>query len=135
VDDPQAKQAWFRTGGGYHPAVIAIRHQAAGIQKSSSSHATPSFGPSAHPIAHYLLIPSYSWGISDWHLTAIRPYLKKHRPTLGFSLEDALLAERVTVVGNDHDFPEETLNALRAAGCYVERIPGDGTSIATYLAE
>lgn len=89
----------------------------------------------SHPISHYLLLPAYAWGVSDWHLTAVRPYLKKFRPTLGFSLEEALLAERVTVVGNEHDYPEEALNALRAAGCLVERIGGDGTSIATTLVE
>jgi hypothetical protein len=135
ADDPQAKRAWFRAGGGFHPAVIAMRHQAAGMKKLSSGQDTPALGRRAHPITHYLLLPSYDWGISDWHLTAVRPFLKKYRPTLGFSLEDALLAERVTVVGNEHDFPENALNALRASGCLVERIGGDGTSIASFLAE
>jgi hypothetical protein len=133
--DPQAGQAWFRPGGRYHPAVIALRHQATGLVKSAASKGYPAAGRPAHPIDHYLLLPSYAWGISDWHLTAVRPFLKKHRPTLGFSLEDAMLAERVTVVGNEYDFPEDALNALRAAGCLVERIGGDGTSIATFLAE
>ena len=134
-DDPQAKRAWFRAGGGHHPAVIALRHQASRLEKTASGHSFTPIRKRAHPIAHYLLLPAYTWGVSDWHLTAVRPYLKKFRPTLGFSLEDALLAERVTVVGNEHDFPEDSLNALRAAGCYVERIGGDGTSIATFLAE
>jgi hypothetical protein len=131
----RAKQAWFRPGGGRHPAVIALRHQASLLARrpAGMTHGAETRG--SHPISHYLLLPAYAWGVSDWHLTAVRPYLKKFRPTLGFSLEEALLAERVTVVGNEHDYPEEALNALRAAGCLVERIGGDGTSIATTLVE
>jgi hypothetical protein len=54
---------------------------------------------------------------------------------IGFSLNYAVLAERVTVVGDTDQFPEKALENLRSAGCRVERISGDGTSIATQLAE
>lgn len=90
---------------------------------------------SDHPIKHYLLIPSYDWGVSDWHLEVIRPYVKKHHPTVGFSIEEAALAEQVTVVGPPQTFPESKLEELRRSGSFVERISGDGTSIATQLAE
>jgi hypothetical protein len=89
----------------------------------------------AQNINHYLLLPSYEWGIADWHLDVIRPFVKKYKPTIGFSLNEALLARRVTVIGNQQTFTEERLNEMRAAGCLVERISGDGTSIATQLAE
>jgi hypothetical protein len=88
-----------------------------------------------HPIAHYLLLPVYEWGVADWHLDIIRPFIKKHQPTVGYSLEEAAYAAKVTIIGNHHSFPEESLEALRKAGCQVERISGDGTSIATQLAE
>lgn len=88
-----------------------------------------------HPIDHYLLLPTYEWGIADWHLEVIRPFVKKYQPTIGFSLKEAYFASRVTVVGNTQTFPDEELAALRAAGCQVERISGDGTTIATLLAE
>jgi hypothetical protein len=39
------------------------------------------------------------------------------------------------VVGGVQEFPEQALSELRAAGCLVERIDGDGTSIATELSE
>ncbi len=61
--------------------------------------------------------------------------MKKYAPTVGFSLEEAALAEKVTVIGNSVSFTDETLDQLRACGCQVERISGDGTSIATQLAE
>lgn len=87
-----------------------------------------------HPLAHYLLLPTYEWGIADWHLEAIRPFIKRHRPVVGFSLEEAALAEQVTVIGGLQSFSDEALEKLAHAGCRVERIAGDGTSIATQLA-
>jgi putative cell wall-binding protein len=61
--------------------------------------------------------------------------VKKYRPTIGFSLEQASLAVKVTVIGNTQSFSDEQLDLLRNAGCQVERISGDGTSIATQLQE
>ena len=90
---------------------------------------------SGHPIRHYLLLPKYEWGIADWHLEVIKPFVLKHQPTVGFSLEEAMLAGEVTVVGGEQSFPEEALAHLREVGCRVDRITGDGTSIATQLAE
>jgi hypothetical protein len=86
------------------------------------------------PIDHYLLLPLYEWGVADWHLEVIRPFIKKHRVTVGFSIREAALAKQVTVVGNVQSFPEELLEKLRATGCEVNRIQGDGQSIASQLA-
>jgi hypothetical protein len=86
-----------------------------------------------HPIAHYLLLPTYEWGIADWHLDVIRPYVKKYRPTIGFSLSEAAQAQVVTVIGGETTFPESSINQLKAAGCVIEQIRGDGTRIATQL--
>ena len=90
--------------------------------------------PVEHSIAHYLLLPTFDGGIAEWHLDAIRPFIKKYRPTVGFCIEEAAHAHRVTVVGGEHAFPEEALEKLLKAGCQIERIGGDGTSIATQLA-
>ncbi len=89
----------------------------------------------AHPIQQYLLLPKYDWGISDWHLEVIKPFILKHQPTIGFSLDEASLASQVTVIGGEQDFSEEALEKLRASGSQVDRISGDGTSIATQLLE
>jgi hypothetical protein len=88
-----------------------------------------------HPIRHYLLLPTYEFGVADWHLNIIRPYIKKYRPTVGFSLTEAALASRVTIVGNAKTIPDDVLESLRQTGSFVERINGDGTSIATNIAE
>jgi hypothetical protein len=102
--------------------------------KGAASYSTNGNG-SRHPIRHYLLLPTYDFGVADWQLNIIRPYIKKHRPTVGFSVTEAALASHVTVVGNAKAVPDEVLDALRQSGSYVERINGDGTSIATHIAE
>jgi hypothetical protein len=88
-----------------------------------------------HPIHHYLLLPTYDGNVTDWHLNLIHPYVKKYLPTVGFSLDEASMAERVTVIGNEQIYTEEDLNHLRQTGSLVERIEGIGTSIATQLLE
>jgi hypothetical protein len=88
-----------------------------------------------HPIKHYLLLPKYEWGVADWHLDVIRPFVLKYQPTVGFSMDEAALAAQITVIGNLNSFPEEQLEHLRKIGCMVDRISGDGTTIATELAE
>jgi hypothetical protein len=88
-----------------------------------------------HPLKHYLLLPFYEWGVSEWHLEVIRPFVKKYQPTIGFSVTEAALAVRVTVVGGPQAFPDEVLQPLLDAGCQLDRITGDGTTIASQLAE
>lgn len=87
------------------------------------------------PIRHYLLLPTYEWGIADWHLEVIQPFVKKYRPTIGFSIEEAQYAQYVTIIGNQQTFSEEDIAFLENAGCTVKRITGDGTTIATQLAQ
>ncbi len=89
----------------------------------------------AHPIQHYLLLPVYEWGIAEFHLDVTRSFIQKFRPAIGFSIQEAALARRVTVIGGEQTFPEASLEELRRTGSIVERISGDGTSIATQLAE
>ncbi len=88
-----------------------------------------------HPLEHYLLLPVYEWGIADFHLEVTRPFIQKFHPTIGFSVKEAALARRVTVIGGEQTFPEELLDGLRKSGSTVDRVSGDGTSIATQLAE
>jgi hypothetical protein len=90
--------------------------------------------PGEFPISHYLLLPSFEWGVADWHLNVTRPFIKRHRPTVGFSLEEASQAQQVTVVGGEDNFSDTDLSRLRNQGCLVRRIEGDGPKIAALLA-
>jgi hypothetical protein len=131
---PCADQAWFQPGGKGSPKAQALIRWHSSPESKGDQAVTP-FQIKHQPIQHYLILPAFEWGIADWHLNAARPFIRKYRPMIGFSLNYAFLAERVTVVGDDEQFPESALEQLRNAGCRVERISGDGTSIATQLAE
>jgi hypothetical protein len=149
TDSPHAPDAWYRPDGSTRQIVTEIKGKT-DQGKSMRAEMPPEMSKStdtdadqpgnlqlqgSHPIEHYLLLPSYEWGVADWHLDVIRPFVKKYRPTIGFSIQQAALAESVTVIGNSQSFSDEQIQVLRSAGCKVERISGDGTSIATQLQE
>ncbi|HUV28511.1 MAG TPA: hypothetical protein VMW34_14220 [Anaerolineales bacterium] len=129
-----ADQAWFLPGSKGSPKAQALIRWHSSPEGKADPKTTP-IQINHQPIPHYLILPAFEWGIADWHLNAARPFIRKYRPMIGFSLNYAFLAERVTVVGDDEQFPESALDQLRNAGCRVERISGDGTSIATQLAD
>jgi hypothetical protein len=127
-------QAWFLPESKGSPKAQALIRWHSSPEGKADPKTIP-FQVNHQPIPHYLILPAFEWGIADWHLNAARPFIRKYRPMIGFSLNYAFLAERVTVVGDDEQFPESALEQLRNAGCRVERISGDGTSIATQLAD
>ena len=131
-----AKSAWYEGDGAPTPEVRSLRQLAACLTRPDAeglgSNQLSSKSPS---IQHYLLLPALDWAVADWYFQAVRPFIKRHMPTIGFSLAEAAQAARVTVVGGAEFFPDEALSSLRASGCIVERINGDGTSIATQLAD
>jgi len=121
-----AGHRWYSPDG--KPEPIAEAFLRGDIQPEVKSPAN------SFQISHYLLLPSFDWGVADWHLNVTRSFIKKHRPTVGFSLEEATQAEQVTVVGGENLFTEQDLSNLRSQGCLVRRIDGDGTKIASLLA-
>jgi hypothetical protein len=136
-DSSDASHAWYLPSDRVSPRVHGLTrwHSWANSLPISEGQKAPSAHLNNHPIPHYLVLPAFEWGITDWHLNAARPFIRKYRPMIGFSLNYAGMAERVTVVGSSEQFPEADLDQLRNAGCLVERISGDGMSIATQLAE
>ena len=141
-ESPHANQAWFQSDGTRLPAAAAIRKMAANqidsavtenlISKSSRNRLNSQSGQnslsesSSRPISHYLLVPLYAWGISEWDLENIRPIIEKYHPTVGFSLDEARLADRVTIAGGSKAFTEKDLQHLRSAGCSLEIIEAGG---------
>ena len=131
-------QAWYQPEYKNLPVVDKVKEWV--IKPQPAEHKSIPFGSlpekeNQHPIHHYLLLPTYDGSVTDWHLNLIHPYIKKYLPTVGFSLDEASMAERVTVIGDEQTFPEDHLNHLRQTGSLVERIEGIGTSIATQLLE
>lgn len=137
VNTPEAGQAWLADDDTRRPVAAAIRawQRERAILNAKHALANAQRPGNPHSIQHYLLLPGYEWGVSDWYLEIIRPFVKKYRPTIGFSLDEAEKSARVTVVGNSQSYPEDFILRLEKAGCLVEQIAGDGTHIATQLAE
>ncbi len=118
--DPAHAQAWFRADGSTLPIVERLRAEPA-ASAAPVARALPRAAPA--PISHYLLLPSWEWGISSLHWEAVCPFVQAVRPTVGFQLEEALRAERVTLLVGAHGWGEEAATQLREAGCTVESVP------------
>jgi hypothetical protein len=118
--------SWYSPNGEPKPIVESFSNHIRQTEDQSKE--------GKNQISHYLLLPSFDWGVSDWHLNVTKSFIKKHRPTIGFSLEEAFQAEQVTVIGGNDQFSEQDLIRLRNHGCFVRRIEGDGTKIASSLA-
>ena len=75
-------------------------------------------------IEHYLLFwqTPTNWAREEWR--SAENYLGKFRVTMGFSVDDAMHAKRVTIVGDSSGVSADVESHLLAAGCQVERIPG-----------
>ena len=76
------------------------------------------------PLYHYMLFwqTPEAWAREDW-LNSIN-YVARYRPTMGFSHDDAKMAQRVTIVGGPLGVSEEVERLLRQAGCTVRRVAG-----------
>lgn len=80
------------------------------------------FRKAAHPIHHYLLIPKDPSVGYENQLRVALPFIQKHSPTVGSSLDEAQMAERVTILGDQKIFAREALVRLQRNGCQVDWI-------------
>lgn len=75
-------------------------------------------------LEHYVLFWDHG---SDWARDDYRnaqDYIAHFRPTNGFSVEEALVAQHVTIVGGELGVNAADEARLRAAGCMVHRLAG-----------
>ena len=86
---------------------------------------------SKNNFSHYLLLPTREWGASDMDFEAIKPFILKHQATVGYSVEEAEQASRVTLLGTEETYYEGLIHQLRQAGCQIDKFEVDGTIIAT----
>lgn len=142
ADSEYSSDAYFKADGNRLPVVELLKSQPP-VRNSTAPELPNISAPilkkktvkssSDLLIQHYLLLPAYEWGIADWHLEVIRPFIKQHMPTIGFSLEEAKYAHKVTIVGGSSSFSSADVELLKSSGCEVHQISGDGISIATQL--
>ena len=133
---PAAAAAWYQPDGSTLPVVSTIQQWAADHQWTTAPITHP-VNPQAskttkgRPIAHYLLLASPDWCNSSWQMDMVRQLSLKFHPTIGFSPAEAVHASRVTVLGIPNAIPDSILDGLIAAGCQVDDLRGDGTTVAT----
>lgn len=132
---PNSRHAWFTIDGALSPSVAAIYKWQEQKSRRVAAPVYPAPSNWRFVIKHYLLLPTLEGAPTDWHLDIVRPFIKKYTPTVGYSIQEAAYAARVTVIGGEEYFPEEHLSKLRYLGCQVERIEGSGTAIASLMAQ
>lgn len=135
---PDAALAWLRPRSNGVPEInLPIVTVVRQLQKNPSVHLNPlkdDLSVNAHrPIEHYLLLPQDYLDERDKAPDDLLAFIRQHHPTTGFSKEEATLAARVTVLGGEEYFPDSLLESIRSAGAAVERLNGDGISIAPLL--
>ncbi|MBN1314062.1 MAG: hypothetical protein JXA42_01295 [Anaerolineales bacterium] len=153
-NDPNYSQRWFNPDGTpVLPAVSCLENLAGAMNKSVTNvpkpgpvysdlraqyknHATRQrvvptpvmpkgrMVPKQKSINHYLLLPTFEWGAARWYMDIVQEYVAAVLPTVGFSIDEAGQAERVTIVGNEQGVDALTEQKLRDNGCQVERIAG-----------
>jgi hypothetical protein len=113
------RQAWYRSDGTVLPLVDALKRRVA------VSHTAQSVA-SQKNIRHYVLLPDSPVSLTASLWNQVRGYLQAFQASCGFSLEEALHAEKVTVVGDSA--PSAVLLRLRDSGCFVEFLSPEHSS-------
>jgi hypothetical protein len=102
------------------------------LQKIRTLQTEPNPMSTKKSIRHYMLFGQYRDVFSvDWE--AAKNYVYRFRPVCGFSVDDAMSAEYVTIVGSPAGVSTEEEQMLRDAGCEVERIAGMDLSATKHL--
>lgn len=72
------------------------------------------------PIQHYLYIGENGRSDLSTIFQKYAGFIAQFHPTLGFSLEEARLANRITLAVHKNDVPAELLQALQKQGCQID---------------
>lgn len=117
-----ARTAWFDEGGQPKQKIIeTIQQQVEETRKQSVEYPVSNrVAEWMYPIDHYLLLPSYEWGVPENTLDRVRPIIRDSKPTIGFSLFEAMNARKVTVWNENGAFDEKDIDMLRQSGCIVD---------------
>ena len=118
------KDCWYSVGGKSVPAVDELKSLAT-ISANAGRQGERSYFESLRPVKvlrHYVLLPNFDWGRSEWHWDAAGPYVRQEGASCGYSVDAALQAEKVTIVGGEDEIGYEVVHQLEQAGCIVTRI-------------
>ena len=123
---PFEGHAWYRESGHRLPAIQAMKSLPKRPRLESETQPAPGPVPvtDGQPLFHYVLCPTWEWGVSEWYWRILANYVKVFKPICGFAVDEAALAQYVTIIGKPPGVPASAEDRLKAAGCKVERIAG-----------
>ncbi|MHB1120677.1 MAG: hypothetical protein ACYC11_11510 [Bellilinea sp.] len=132
---PYRDQAWFHSGNPHLPHAQLIAANLTPPVADAFTNPTISnekvFKRIQHPISHYILMANGQHGGWEQQLARMLPYINKNHSTVGFSIEEAALASRITIVGKSPFITKDTIARLLRSGSHVEQIDEDGTVLAS----
>lgn len=131
VESEFIAQSWYQSENDPQPIVEKFKQWKTKIAAHSIKKSIPTDKPSGSVLSHYVLIPDCHEDLLAYYMETLRGFFLKHKPVMGFCIEEALLAHRITVVGDIQQYPAGTLEKLLSSGCQVEHIFRDGTVIAS----
>ncbi|MCJ7694396.1 MAG: hypothetical protein MUO40_03135 [Anaerolineaceae bacterium] len=125
------KSGWFsQSGEPLINAVNLLRNRSSKSPKLLENMIAGKVASWIYPIDHYLLLPAYKWGIPENILEKVRPIIRETQATVGFSLDEAALARKVTIWNENSAFSDVDITQLQKAGCQVDVKVVNGMEIA-----
>jgi hypothetical protein len=105
------------------------------FQRAVSSAVQPPPPPPPPPpgdklLERYVLFGPPASSRTAVYLELARSYLLAQQPTFGYSVHEAGYAQHVVIVGELQDISQESEDALRQAGCQVQRVQGTPEQVA-----
>ncbi len=112
---PDKDSVWFHSPGNPTNTTQQI------FSVNSSSTKVPVAHKVSKPIAHYVMLPARSGRdiAQDW--SNLAPFALAVKPVIGFSVQEAMLARRVSLIGDEESIPNSIEVILREADCEVHR--------------
>ncbi len=123
-ESPEAEMAWLAPSGKPREMVAALE----ALRPRTGTRPQPSAKGAEVGARRYVLLPSFARGVPPHYLSAALPWLQRGEATVGFSVEEALRARHITLLGRPDDFPAEVRTALQASGATLEWVPVDSPS-------
>jgi hypothetical protein len=121
----QSNLRWFKENGkplnNSIDTLVGLKKEHQNLINKSEFKLANNVAEWVYSIDHYLLLPTYEWGVPEHVLERIRPLIRQTKPTVGFSIPEASLARKVTVWNENSIFSQEEINFLRNSGCQVDQ--------------
>lgn len=113
TDTPEINAAWYPAPTSPAPIVEAVQQ----VLRSQVKEATT---PVSKSLKHYVLLPEEIDLNFVWKKMC--SFAKTHKPVIGFSKNEARMAYKVTLVGEEKSFSQTLEQELVDAGCVIERL-------------